>query len=136
MLFNLLQLEELARQIAATCKAGDVICLHGDLGSGKTTFTRCLIGALCESDVEVASPTFNILLNYEAPQFTIWHYDLYRIQAIDELQELALDEAINFGLTIIEWPEIAMPLLPPQRTMHVYIKFVEGDAAVRNIHFS
>ena len=95
-----------ATQFANTIKKGDIILLYGNLGIGKTFFTRNLIRALVKKDIDVPSPTFTILQNYESPKGTISHYDLYRIEDASELYELDFDNSLNNNITIIEWPEI------------------------------
>ena len=64
-----------------------------------------LIRSLCGAGTEVPSPSFNIVLTYDAPQGTVWHFDLYRIADPRELDELGLDEALQDGIALIEWPD-------------------------------
>ena len=94
---------------------GDVIELKGDLGAGKTTLAQYIIKKLAGAEVEVTSPTFNIVQLYDAPNFTIWHFDLYRVKSAGELVEIGLDEALNSGVSLIEWPEIAQDFLPKEK---------------------
>ena len=96
--------EALGAAVAETLRAGDVIALFGDLGAGKTTFTRGLLRGL-GFDGDVSSPTFPIVLTYEELRDPDWHVDLYRIEDPQELPELALDEARSDAALIIEWPE-------------------------------
>lgn len=83
-----------------------VLCLIGDLGSGKTTFTQLLLKNL-NVDSPVSSPTFNLVNEYKSNDgLSIAHFDLYRIENIEELNEIGFYEYIeNHHLTIIEWPE-------------------------------
>jgi tRNA threonylcarbamoyladenosine biosynthesis protein TsaE len=81
-----------------------VIALFGDLGAGKTTLARGLLRGLGFAG-EVASPTFPIVLPYEALRVPVWHVDLYRIEDPAELDELGLDEAREGSALLIEWPE-------------------------------
>lgn len=104
--------QKLAQNIAKLCAAGDVILLSGDLGAGKTTFASYLIDALCGSHQEVTSPTFNLVQLYDAADFTIWHFDLYRLEKFEEVYELGIEDAFDGGVSIIEWPEIAEKILP------------------------
>lgn len=115
--------EKLAKKIASLLKAGDVIELIGDLGAGKTTFAKFLIRHLVGEDTEVTSPTFNIVQLYDARGFTIWHFDLYRLKSPHELFEIGLDEALDLGVSLIEWPEIASYMLPKERLV---IKLFSG----------
>ncbi len=136
---NLAAVEALAGKIAPLLKRGDVLQLKGDLGVGKTTFTRALIhalakktnnqGTLCphpdplpegEGDerselaegIEVPSPTFTIVQQYDLPQFTLYHFDLYRLKNSDELIEVGLEQALSEGVAVLEWPELAAEFLP------------------------
>ena len=105
----------LAKTIAEQCKKGDIITLRGTLGAGKTFFTNAFINAIYEKDgkeaIEVTSPTFNIVKIYEAKDFPIYHYDLYRLKNSDELYELGIEESLEEGINLIEWPEIAEDII-------------------------
>jgi len=105
---------KLAADFASTLHAGDVVLLKGDLGTGKSTFARALIRALCGQDTEVPSPTFTLVQTYEAPAFTLWHFDLYRLQPIDPLHELGIEEALTTGVSLIEWPEHGGNIFPKE----------------------
>jgi tRNA threonylcarbamoyladenosine biosynthesis protein TsaE len=96
--------EAMGRRLAAALRPGDVVALYGDLGAGKTTFARGVLRGLGFQG-DVASPTFPIVQPYDDLDPPIWHVDLYRIEERDELQELALDEALDGGALLIEWPE-------------------------------
>jgi tRNA threonylcarbamoyladenosine biosynthesis protein TsaE len=96
--------EGLGAAVAASLKAGDVIALFGDLGAGKTTFTRGLLRGIGFGG-DVASPTFPIVQAYEELRVPVWHVDLYRIEDPEELAELALDETRGHAALVIEWPE-------------------------------
>ena len=92
--------------LARTLEVGDVIALSGTLGAGKTSFARGVIEAL-GFEGEVPSPTFQIVVPYAPPcvRLPVWHVDLYRIEDAEEARELALDEARQDGVLLIEWPE-------------------------------
>ena len=96
--------EAFGRRLAAELKAGDIVALFGELGAGKTTLARGILAGLGHED-EVASPTFPIVIPYETLTPPVWHVDLYRIEDPGELDELALDEALQDGALIVEWPE-------------------------------
>jgi len=100
-------LEKIAWQLADKIKFGGTIILKGDLGVGKTTFARFIINALTYPKInEVLSPTFNLVHTYQSGiGKKIWHYDLYRIQKLEEVYELAIEDALR-DICIIEWPEI------------------------------
>jgi len=106
---NLKQTIRLAKKFAKSIKGGEKILLNGDLGAGKTTFTKYFAKALGVKD-EVTSPSFTILKQYESKKFKINHFDLYRIESEDELIEIGFYEYLNSGsdeILIIEWAERA-----------------------------
>jgi tRNA threonylcarbamoyladenosine biosynthesis protein TsaE len=96
--------EAVGRRLAPQLRAGDVVALFGELGAGKTTFARGLLAGLGH-DGEVASPTFPIVIPYDTLRLPAWHVDLYRLEDPAEIEELALDEALEDGALIVEWPE-------------------------------
>lgn len=97
----------LAEDLALALKPGDCLCLYGDLGAGKSTLARALIRAVADDpDFEVPSPTFTLVQNYDL-RLQIAHFDLYRLSSADELDELGLDEALEDGVALVEWPERA-----------------------------
>ena len=98
--------EQLGSALAGALRTGDVVALFGELGAGKTTFARGVLRGL-GFDGEVASPTFPIVQIYDlaAMRLPLWHVDLYRIEQESELAELALDEALEQGALVLEWPE-------------------------------
>ncbi|WP_246542853.1 tRNA (adenosine(37)-N6)-threonylcarbamoyltransferase complex ATPase subunit type 1 TsaE [Fusibacter paucivorans] len=102
---------ELASIFAETIKPGDILCLSGDLGAGKTTFTQALCKALGVTE-HVTSPTFNIMNQYEG-RLPIYHFDVYRIAEPDEMYEIGFDEYLNgMGVSIIEWAPLVEVLIP------------------------
>jgi tRNA threonylcarbamoyladenosine biosynthesis protein TsaE len=109
------QTEKLAEQLGKRLRGGEVIELVSDLGGGKTTFTRGLARGAGSQD-RVASPTFTISREYEAPRFTIAHFDFYRLQeagiVADELEELIHDPMY---VKVVEWGEIVHDVLPAER---------------------
>jgi tRNA threonylcarbamoyladenosine biosynthesis protein TsaE len=96
--------EALGARLAKQLRAGDVIALFGDLGAGKTTLARGLLRGLGFGG-DVGSPTFPIVQTYEELRPPLWHVDLYRIEDASEIDELALDEALEDSALVIEWPE-------------------------------
>jgi tRNA threonylcarbamoyladenosine biosynthesis protein TsaE len=105
-------LTDFARSLAPVVAEGGTIFLAGDLGAGKTTFARALLGALGVG-VRVKSPTYSLIESYVADGLAIHHLDLYRIAAADEVEWLGLrDLAVGRHLWLIEWPERAATALP------------------------
>jgi len=102
----------LGAAIAARLASGEAVLLKGDLGSGKTTLARAILAALGVHE-NVPSPTFTLVQGYETPHLFVSHYDLYRLKRESELDELGLDEALDQGAALIEWPERAESRLPP-----------------------
>jgi tRNA threonylcarbamoyladenosine biosynthesis protein TsaE len=107
--------ERLARALAPLLVRGDVIALSGELGAGKTTLARGLIGALAGAGEEVPSPTFTLVQSYDTPKGTLWHFDLYRLTRPEEAYELGIEEAFADGIAVIEWPERLGALMPADR---------------------
>jgi tRNA threonylcarbamoyladenosine biosynthesis protein TsaE len=105
----------LGAAIAAELKRREAVCLSGPLGAGKSTLARGLIQALAGEPVEVPSPTFTLVQSYETPRLAIAHFDLYRVVKPEEIAELGLDEALDVGAAVIEWPEKLGHHLPANR---------------------
>jgi tRNA threonylcarbamoyl adenosine modification protein YjeE len=110
---DLKRLESFCENVSLNVKKGDIICLSGELGSGKTTFARNLINSIFERNKlqkpsSIKSPSFPILITYELNNFEIYHYDLYRISKNSELDEINIFEELNNSITLIEWPDIIM----------------------------
>ena len=105
----------LGAAIAAELKPGEAVCLTGPLGAGKSTLARALVRALTTPDEEAPSPTFTLVQFYEGPRLSIAHFDLYRLSNPDEAYEIGLDEALDVGAAVIEWPERLAGRLPPDR---------------------
>ncbi len=110
---DLKDLKSFCEDVSLNLNIGDIICLSGELGSGKTTFARNLINSIydnnkLEKPFSIKSPSFPILLTYEVNKFEIYHYDLYRISKDSELTELNIFEELSNSITLIEWPEIIL----------------------------
>ena len=114
---NEAEIEAVARDFATVARCGDLITLRGDLGAGKTSFSRAFIRQyLDKPDLEVPSPTYLISVEYQADSGTlITHMDLFRISSGNEMDELGLEEALERGVVLIEWPEQASNTLPVDR---------------------
>lgn len=95
----------LGARIAALLEAGDAVLLKGGLGAGKTTLARAIIAALT-GETDAPSPTYTLVQSYETGAgFGLLHADLYRVEDEGELDELGLDEALDHGAALIEWPD-------------------------------
>ena len=107
---SIFDLQKITSSIKKILLPGDVIFLYGQIGVGKTTFVRLLINnyenekKLKKS--EVLSPTFNIVFEYDIKDFTIEHYDLYRLKNEKEIKNIGLFENLKQNITIVEWPEL------------------------------
>ncbi|MBP3346934.1 MAG: tRNA (adenosine(37)-N6)-threonylcarbamoyltransferase complex ATPase subunit type 1 TsaE [Alphaproteobacteria bacterium] len=99
------------RKLAQMAKQGDVFALFGTLGMGKSVLARAFIQSLTGTE-EVPSPTFTLVQSYDAPDFEIFHYDLYRIKSPEEIFEIGMEEAVYQGVSLIEWPEMMGGYLP------------------------
>ncbi|QQG36271.1 MAG: tRNA (adenosine(37)-N6)-threonylcarbamoyltransferase complex ATPase subunit type 1 TsaE [Micavibrio aeruginosavorus] len=106
----------LAARMATNLMPGDMLCLHGALGVGKSVFARALIRALAGNPaLEVPSPTFTLVQTYDTAKGPLWHFDLYRLQAPEEIYELGWEDAMAEAIILIEWPQRIQSLLPPER---------------------
>lgn len=95
---------ELGAALAPFLRAGDIIALRGELGAGKTTFSRGLIQSLC-GEMDVPSPTYTLVQTYECPDYDLWHCDLYRLEAPADVLELGLIDMEDEIVSLIEWPD-------------------------------
>ena len=116
-ILDLCELEKLASNLCKDISVGDSYLFQGELGAGKTTFVRSLINNLyalnnLPKPSSITSPTFPILITYELNSLQIYHYDLYRVKSLKELEELDFFENLSKSITFIEWPEmlISLPL--------------------------
>ena len=107
---SILDLQKITSSISKILLPGDVIFLYGQIGVGKTTFVRLLVNnyenekKLKKS--EVLSPTFNIVFEYDIKDFTIEHYDLYRLKNEKEIKNIGSFSNLKQNITIVEWPEL------------------------------
>lgn len=121
----------LGEDLALALKPGDCLALIGDLGAGKSTLARAFIRAMAdEPDLEVPSPTFTIIQTYST-RIPVAHLDLYRLSDVSELDELGINEMLEDGICLIEWPDIAAGVLPPDQTITLTLTHAgEGRLAV------
>ena len=122
----------LGAALAGAIRAGEAICLWGPLGAGKSTLARGLIRALTTPEEDAPSPTFTLVQFYAAPALALAHFDLYRLTRADEAYEIGLDEALDDGAAIIEWPERLEGRLPSDR-LDIEIEIIGGGAAQRRL---
>ena len=127
------QTQKLAVSLAKQLQVGDIIALYGTLGVGKTAFTRFLIQSLCGEHEEVPSPTFTLLQTYDADDFSIYHYDLYRLKQPGEVFELGIEDAFYDGVSLIEWPEKMGKILPTKKILKIEISCADN---IRTFKFS
>ena len=122
-----------ARKFSEHLASGDIILLHGDLGAGKTVFSRAVIRNLCQDKtMDVPSPTFTLVQTYESERGTIWHFDLYRLSDISEIYELGWEEALTGGIVLVEWSERLGHLKPPSH-IDVTLSFINNEPDKRKI---
>ena len=121
--------EAVAKRFGKLVHVDACFALYGDLGAGKTTFSKYLIQSLNPKIKDVTSPTFNIIQTYPSDISEIWHVDCYRLKSKEEAYELGLQEAIGQFITIIEWPEIIEDLLP-DNAVRIYFKFEDGKRII------
>lgn len=122
-----------ARDIARCLAQGDVVLLEGELGAGKSELARGIIQEWLGAPVDVPSPTFTLVQRYDRGDCPITHADLYRINDLEELVELGLDEAGDLGVLIVEWPSRAGANAFPASALTVEIGDAGGDK--RTLHF-
>lgn len=103
---------EVARQFASELKPGDIVCLEGDLGAGKTTFTQGL-AAFLGAKRAVTSPTFCLVVEHPTEKFLLVHMDLYRLQDADDVLTIGWEDYLARGAVLfVEWPDRAGDLIP------------------------
>ena len=119
---------EVARRFAATLKPGDVVCLEGDIGAGKTTFTQGLCAALGAKRA-VTSPTFCIVSEHPAEAFLVVHMDLYRLHGEEDVLQIGWEDYLARGaVLVVEWPDRAGALIP-EDAKRVRFSYGESEGA-------
>ena len=122
-------LNQISKTISQKLENGDCIFLIGEIGVGKTTFTRHLINNLQNQkglkETEVLSPTFNLLYEYEIKDLRIMHYDLYRIKKANEIDQLGIFSENEKTIKIIEWPDLIKTTL--NNKLEIHLEYGKND---------
>ena len=124
---------KIANKIAQNVNVGDIIILTGDLGAGKTKFVEGFLGNFSLQN-EISSPTFNIVNEYKTSNINIYHFDVYRLESIDEFYEIGGEEYFEKGICLIEWGEILKEVLP-SNYLQIIISKDEFDENKRYFEF-
>jgi tRNA threonylcarbamoyladenosine biosynthesis protein TsaE len=126
----------LAKRLGEQAKPGDIICLYGDLGAGKTHFVKGYAEAFGISRDEISSPTFNLIQEYRGNDgMNLYHFDCYRLESISEALEIGAEEYFyGDGVSIIEWPERISELLPDD-VIRVTITIINRNSRLINIDY-
>jgi tRNA threonylcarbamoyladenosine biosynthesis protein TsaE len=104
-----------------------IILFHGTMGVGKTTLIKALVKAIGSTD-EVQSPTYSLVNEYQLPDTSIFHFDLYRVNTIDELYNFGFEEYLQENhWVLIEWPELAIDFIPENAT-NVFLEINENES--------
>jgi tRNA threonylcarbamoyladenosine biosynthesis protein TsaE len=126
------QTRRVGSRLGGALQAGDVICLQGDLGAGKTTFVQGIAQGWGSVD-SVSSPTFILVNMYRrADQSQLFHMDAYRLESTPEAEELDLDSMLAQGALLIEWPERMNGLIPAER---LWVNLEHIDEEEREMKF-
>ena len=126
---------DFAKKLAKKLKKGDIVVLTGELGSGKTKFVEGFLSNFGLEN-EISSPTFTIVNEYDAENFPIFHFDVYRLEDSSEFYEIGGEEYFDNGICLIEWGEIIQDALP-NRYIHIIFEKDEEDENTRilNVNF-
>lgn len=132
---SLENLNSISKKVADQIKVNDIIYLLGEIGVGKTTFTRYLINYLQKKEnlkvTEVLSPTFNLLYEYDFKNFKIMHYDLYRIKKNKELKNLGIFSGGENTIKIIEWANLIKTPLSNKLEIHLNYTNIENERKLK-----
>ena len=124
---------EIGNRIAQQCEAGTIVLLHGDLGVGKTVFTKGFAAGLGVEE-PVNSPTFTIVQQYDSGRIPLYHFDVYRIGDISEMDEIGYEDCFyGEGVCLIEWADLIRELLPEHTGRIVIEKDLEKGFDYRRI---
>lgn len=123
----------LAGRLAGLLRRGDLVGLGGVLGAGKTTLARHVIEALAGHRMDVPSPSFTLAQGYDFDGFSLWHFDLYRIETPEEVFELGFEDALADGVCLVEWPERLGWLLPADRLDVILLQGAAPDGRIARL---
>lgn len=125
--------ERLAKRLADILKAGDVLCLEGPIGAGKTTLSTFLLRELGVSG-EIASPTFSIVIPYDTPKGKVFHSDLYRIEDEEELYNIGYEDYFrDDSIILIEWADTMIDYIEEISSQLIRVKFYPGEEETRRV---
>jgi len=123
--FSVEETAEIATSLARQAKKGDIFCLIGDLGAGKTHFTKGFAKGLGVED-DITSPTFTIVHEHSSGKLRLYHFDVYRISSSDEMFDIGCDEMFfGDGVCVIEWADRIKDIIPGNA---VYVSIEHGDS--------
>lgn len=124
--------QKIASEFAKTLKAGDTVCMYGDLGAGKTAFVQGMAKGL-HIEEPITSPTFTIVNEYSGT-LPLYHFDVYRIADSDEMYEIGYEEYVyGDGISVIEWAELIEDILPDNRFAVTILKDMSKGEDYRKI---
>jgi len=116
------------KELVSSLEAGAIVCLHGDLGAGKTHFVKGMAEGLGIDSDDVSSPTFTLINEYDGDKM-LYHFDCYRMESPREALEIGAEEYFyGEGITVIEWPERIESLIPPKA---IWISIEASDKKTR-----
>jgi tRNA threonylcarbamoyl adenosine modification protein YjeE len=122
----------LGARIANGLKTGDLVALSGELGAGKTALARAILHHLGVTE-EVPSPSFTLVQSYDTGELAVYHFDLYRLERASELAELGLDDALNNGAALVEWPEHGLPMSLLDDALRISLLPANGESRIAKL---
>jgi tRNA threonylcarbamoyl adenosine modification protein YjeE len=127
------EMDQIAKAINGMLPDQAIICLHGNLGAGKTSLTRALLrDKFNDPKLTVPSPTYGFVQTY-GDQEDVWHFDLYRLPDPQDIYDLGWEDALTAQLCIIEWPSMAGNLIP-KNTCNIHIEVLQDGARAIKMH--